>query len=131
MFIVYIVFAALMANVAIWAVWTVGAAESRETAAFSAPLAVDHHPQRYLKGDRLAQQGTEPLAEVASIEVWGPSHEIVLRGSEGEVVLWVDSANTTTVVTKGVSIPQLTMQDREAAPAKPRWLSLVLASLGQ
>lgn len=130
MFIVYAVTAALMANVAIWAVWTVGAAESR-LPRIDPALVIEHQLQRYLKGDRLGQKDMEPPGEVASIEVWGPTQQIVLRGHDGEVALWVDPANATTVVTKGVSIPQLTLEAKAGPEApKPRWLSVVLASVG-
>lgn len=131
MLIVYAVIAAFVANVAVWAVWTVGAAESRVASAGPPPFVIEHHLQRHLKGDRLNQKDTDPPGEVASIEVWGPTHQIVLRGHEGEVALWVDPANATTVVTKGVSIPQLTLQSTASPETiKPRWLSVVLASVG-
>lgn len=130
MAIFYLIFSALAANVALWAVWNVGVVEI-PVKTKDRPAIIDHQPQRHLKGDRLSLKEAEPPGEVASIELWGRSGQIVLRDHQGEVALWTDPGAATTVVTKGVSLPQLMMERAAGGPTVQGWLMSVLAPAGE
>jgi hypothetical protein len=96
----------------------VGAAMPATFWAEAAP-AVRAEPSR--KGDRLATaQVTESRPEIAAVEVVGlRSAAIVYRDREGRELFRTDSASNITTVSKGVTLPEVTIRRHAGSTVRP------------